>query len=816
MAYIPQSNSVVAFQSDPTKLVATVSVVGTIGSSIIGKPPVIIPDAVTINPASVSGTVGASIIGLPPVNVVGTPSISGTVNVGNLPTTQNVSGSVVAFQGTNPWIVTGSVQGSFSPSGNQSVSGTIGSSAIGTVPVVQSGTVTTSISGIPQASVHGFVYADIISSVAVNITPAVNQSVSGTVGASVVGLTPVAVTNTPSISGTVLVGNTLTVNPTSVSGTIGASIIGLPPVNITGGISSVALAGANTVSVVGTVFVAGSIAAITPPVTNQSVSGTVGASAIGLTPVAVTNTPSISGTVNIGNTNINVSGSVAAFQGGAWTQSVVGTIFVAGSVATVGTAAANQSVSGTVGSSIIGLPPVRLSDGTETLDFYEENQIDASVIGIAMMFKSNTSSSIMSVPSPITPLPIVGSVSGSIGVVGNPSISGTVLVGGITNIAGSVAATVTNTNINVSGSVAAFPQGTIVTSIVNTVPSSVIVGASIFGLAPVNVTNTNLNVAGSVVAFQGTSPWIVTGSVQGSFSPAANQSVSGTVGASVIGTVPVIQSGTWTASLVSTVPSSVIVGASIFGLAPVNVTNTNLNIAGSVVSYQGTNPWIMTGSVQGSFSPAGNQSVSGTVGASVIGTVPVVESGTWTTSLVSTIPSSVIVGASIFGLAPVNVTNTNLNISGSVVAFQGSGWSGSVVAIVTNIPSISGTVQIGSVIGGPIPVTGLSFSISSITQSGTWNVSVVGTMAGTGTLSSVKSSISTVTILSANTNRKGATVYNNSGTTVYLNLGTSAQTSVYTVAMNPNDYYEVPFGYTGIVAGITASNAGLISTNELT
>lgn len=71
MAYIPQSGSVVAFQSDPTKLVGTVSVVGTLG---------------------------ASIIGLPPVAVTNIPSVSGTVQVGNLPTNQNVSGSVVSFQ----------------------------------------------------------------------------------------------------------------------------------------------------------------------------------------------------------------------------------------------------------------------------------------------------------------------------------------------------------------------------------------------------------------------------------------------------------------------------------------------------------------------------------------------------------------------------------------------------------------------------------------------------------------------------------------------------------------------------------------------
>lgn|SRR3990167_208522 len=136
----------------------------------------------------------------------------------------------------------------------------------------------------------------------------------------------------------------------------------------------------------------------------------VGASIIGTFPVTITGTPSISGTVNItgtpsisGTVLVN-NGSVVAFQGGAWTP----------------------SVSGTVGASVIGLSPFRLSDGTETLDLYEENQIDTSVVGIAMMFRSNSNTSIISVVSPLTPLPIVGSVSGSVGIVGNPSISGTV------------------------------------------------------------------------------------------------------------------------------------------------------------------------------------------------------------------------------------------------------------------------------------------------------------------------------------------------------------------------------------------------------
>lgn len=125
-------------------------------------------------------------------------------------------------------------------------------------------------------------------------------------------------------------------------------------------------------------------------------------------------------------------------------------------------------------------------------------------------------------------------------------------------------------NVSVVGVVSAQQSGTVISSLVSTVPSSVIVGASVFGNVGISGTP-NVNTAGSVVAFQG---------------------------------------GAWTASLVSATPSSVIVGASIFGLPPVNVTNTNLNVggsvvafisgtpnvntAGSVVAFQGTSPWAVT------------------------------------------------------------------------------------------------------------------------------------------------------------------------------------------------------------------------------
>lgn len=157
----------------------------------------------------------------------------------------------------------------------------------------------------------------------------------------------------------------------------------------------------------------------------------------------------------------------------------------------------------------------------------------------------------------------------------------------------------------------------------------------------------NTNVSGSVVAFQGGAPWshtnvgsiisvqqgsiatvIIGGSIAASFTPPANQSVSGTVQTDVRGSV-----------------ATVIIG----------------------------------GSIAASFTPPANQSVSGTVGASIIGLPPV--NVTNTVTVVSSLAGGIF---PVSGSVAAVVTNfpTTQNVSGSVVAFQGAGWSGSVAAVI--------------------------------------------------------------------------------------------------------------------------------------
>lgn len=80
---------------------------------------------------------------------------------------------------------------------------------------------------------------------------------------------------------------------------------------------------------------------------------------------------------------------------------------------------------------------------------------------------------------------------------------------------------------------------------------------------------------------------------------------------------------------------------------------------------------------------------------------------------------------------------------------------------------------------------------------------VIEKRAGTGTQSSVASTVTTnTTILAANTARIGATIYNESTAILFLLLGSAVESAtVYSLQVPANGYFEVPFDYTGIIKG---------------
>lgn len=87
--------------------------------------------------------------------------------------------------------------------------------------------------------------------------------------------------------------------------------------------------------------------------------------------------------------------------------------------------------------------------------------------------------------------------------------------------------------------------------------------------------------------------------------------------------------------------------------------------------------------------------------------------------------------------------------------------------------------------------------------------------SATPTQSSVAGSATSVTVLAANTARAGATIFNDSTATLYLKLGATASTSSFTTKMYQDGYYEVPFGYTGVIDGIWSSATGNARITEI-
>jgi hypothetical protein len=106
--------------------------------------------------------------------------------------------------------------------------------------------------------------------------------------------------------------------------------------------------------------------------------------------------------------------------------------------------------------------------------------------------------------------------------------------------------------------------------------------------------------------------------------------------------------------------------------------------------------------------------------------------------------------------------------------------------------------------------------------SGRLHVAVGGTAAtkevrsSTGTVTSVAGSASNVTLLAANANRLGASIYNDSTADLYVKCGATASTTSFTIKLSQDDYWEVPNNYTGIIDGIWSSATGSARITEYT
>lgn len=121
-------------------------------------------------------------------------------------------------------------------------------------------------------------------------------------------------------------------------------------------------------------------------------------------------------------------------------------------------------------------------------------------------------------------------------------------------------------------------------------------------------------------------------------------------------------------------------------------------------------------------------------------------------------------------------------------------------------------------LNGTVAVTGTFFQ-------GTQPVSIAATVttqatrsgAGASTQPSIATTAGGTTVLASNANRLGASVRNDGSNDVFMLLGSGTVSStVYTTKMSPGAYFEVPYGYTGIITGIAVTAAVTLRVTEYT
>jgi hypothetical protein len=95
---------------------------------------------------------------------------------------------------------------------------------------------------------------------------------------------------------------------------------------------------------------------------------------------------------------------------------------------------------------------------------------------------------------------------------------------------------------------------------------------------------------------------------------------------------------------------------------------------------------------------------------------------------------------------------------------------------------------------------------------------IVTMQCGTCSFGSVSDTTTSATLISANTARKGATVTNTSTADLYIKCGSTASATSHNAIVKAGGTWECPFGYTGIITGVWATdpNTGAANTGEFT
>ncbi len=359
------------------------------------------------------------------------------------------------------------------------------------------------------------------------------------------------------------------------------------------------------------------------------------------------------------------------------------------------------------------------------------------------------------------------------------NISGTVPVSGTVTVANEITGTIATlaSVTNIAGGTIAIQTGTLA-SITNVAGGTVAISTGT--LATITTVASITNLAGGTVAISGTPVFaggvlIASGSTTSGTGVLVSQDVSAYSSISIQCIFTGTAGFTFECSNDNTTFFSVVLGYISGSGAPISVLSSN-NIVFGPVSYR-------------YFRVRASSWVSGTASAFLVGMTGA-----------QTDP----------GLRSVGITNTvPVTAVGTVTVNTGT------IASITNVAT--GTIaSVTNVVGGTIAIS--TGTIASITNLAGGTVSTTQVKSSTGGITTVAGTVSAVTILAANANRKGFTIYNNSSGTCFTALGTTATTGLFTVAIPPFGYYEQPnlFVFQGSVTGIWSATNGSASITEFT
>lgn len=112
-------------------------------------------------------------------------------------------------------------------------------------------------------------------------------------------------------------------------------------------------------------------------------------------------------------------------------------------------------------------------------------------------------------------------------------------------------------------------------------------------------------------------------------------------------------------------------------------------------------------------------------------------------------------------------------------------------------------------------VKSASLSVTLASDTGSLPVAITPQVSSTASPTRISISTASATLLSANTNRIGAIIYNEGAAALFVKLGASASTTSYTVKLASGAFYVVPEVYTGRIDGVTDTGTGAALATEI-